>query len=112
MHNKLRRRFFIISWILLLLFLAALSTGVSVYMYQSAQDKTTTALRSALESREITDKTRGMISFRLNEHGEISDAEQSHISLSDETLETLVKSIEIKARENTGKLELDGMQYQ
>lgn len=111
MHSKLRRRFFIISWILLLLFLAALCTGVSVFMYQSAQDKTTAALRSAVESREIVDQTRGMISFRLNEHGQISNAEQSHISLSDETLEKLVKSMEMQGQESSGKLELDGMKY-
>ena len=77
MHRKLRLRFFIISWILLVLFLAALSAGISIFLYQSAADKTAAALHSAAESRTLDDDTRGMIAFRLNEHGEISETEQS-----------------------------------
>ena len=40
MQKKLRLRFFIISWILFLLLLIALCTGISIYMYQSAADGT------------------------------------------------------------------------
>ncbi len=111
MHRKLRLRFFIISWILLVLFLAALSAGISIFLYQSAADKTAAALHSAAESRTLDDDTRGMIAFRLNEHGEISETEQSHLNLSEETLEKLAAGIEMKGEQNEGTLELDGMEY-
>lgn len=111
MQNKLRLRFFIISWILLLLFLLALCTGVSVYMYQSEADETTAALHKAAESRVIADDTRGMVGFWLNEHGQIEKTRQSHMSLTDETLEALAAGIEVTGDKSSGELEQDGMRY-
>lgn len=111
MHQKLRLRFFIISWILLVLFLMAVSVGVSIFLYQSAADKTAAALRSAVETGTLDDETRGMISFRLNEHGGVSEAEQSHLNLSEETLGRLAAGMEMKGEQTEGRLELDGMEY-
>lgn len=111
MQKKLRLRFFFISWILLLLFLTALCAGISIFMYQSASDATTAALRAAAESKTLTDETRGMVGFWLNEHGQIEEAEQSHMSLSDETLEALAAGTQMAGNESIGELEQDGMRY-
>lgn len=111
MQTKLRQRFFIISWILLLLLLSALTAGISIYMYQSAADDTAAALRKAMKSRELTDETRGMVSFRLDGNGQIEESQQSHLSLSDETLEALVAGMEMTGKESSGELEQDGMRY-
>lgn len=111
MQQKMRLRFFITSWILLVLLLSALCIGVSAYMYQSAQDKTTAALRNAVKTQSLTDETRGMISFWLDEHGKINKSEQYHLNLSDETLKQLVRSMEVTGQESSGMIEFDGMRY-
>lgn len=111
MQNKLRVRFFIISWILLLMLLIALCTGVSVYMYQSAADETIAALRKAAETQVVADETRGMVGFRLDENGRIEKAWQSHMSLTDETLAALAAGIEVIGERSSGELEQDGMRY-
>lgn len=111
MQRKLRLRFFVISWILLLMLLAALCAGISIFMYQSAQDKTDAALRNAAKSQSLTDETRGMIGFWLDEHGNISKSQQKHITLSDDTLKSLVRSMDVQGTESSGSLELGGMRY-
>ena len=93
MHRKLRLRFLLISWALMLLFLAALCTGISLYMYSSAVRETEDALRKAIETQTLTDETRGMAALRLDEHGTIREAEQSHMSLSDETLQAIISEM-------------------
>ena len=113
MQKKLRLRFFIISWILFLLLLIALCTGISIYMYQSAADGTREALRTALETRSVadSDETRGMVSFVLDENGKIEQTEQSHMSLSDETLASLASGMKADGPESMGELEQDGKRY-
>lgn len=113
MHRKLRSRFFIISWILLLILLGAICTGVSFYLYQSASDETVKALRIAAEMHSLPDGSRGMASFRLDENGSLAGDEirQRHLSLSRETLSALAAKIDFTGDQSIGKLEQDGMQY-
>lgn len=111
MHKKLRMRFLVLSWIMLLLFLIALCAGISVYMYQSAADNTKEALRKAAETQQLDDETRGMAAIRMDENGKIKESEQLHLNLSDDTLETLAKEMELKGDSTIGELKQDGMHY-
>lgn len=111
MQKKLRFRFWLISWSLLLLFLIAVCGGIGIYMYESAVDETLSALRTAAESRVLPDETRGMVALNLDEHGHISDVQWTHLNLSDETLSELVADIEMTGEQSAGELTHDGMQY-
>lgn len=113
MHRGLRSRFFIISWILLLVLLGAICAGVSYYMYQSAADDTMKALRLAVETHSLPDGTRGMASIRLDENGRIQEDEirQRHLSLSNETLSALAAEIDFTGEQSAGKIEQGDMQY-
>ena len=111
MHRKLRLRFLLISWALMLLFLAALCTGISLYMYSSAVRETEDALRKAIETQTLTDETRGMAALRLDEHGTIREAEQSHMSLSDETLQAIISKMNMDGEQRIAEIRLDGKRY-
>ncbi len=111
MHRSLRGRFFVISWILLMLFLIAACVGISLFLYQSAANETEKALRTAVETRSLPDGARGMVSVQLDEHGGLADVGQVHMSLSGETLRSLVKGMEMTGEQNDGKLEQNGKQY-
>ena len=113
MHRGLRSRFFIISWILLLVLLGAICAGVSYYMYQSAADDTMKALRLAVETHSLPDGTCGMASIRLDENGRIQEDEirQRHLSLSNETLSALAAEIDFTGEQSAGKIEQGDMQY-
>ncbi len=111
MPKKLRLRFLLISWGLLLLFLTALCCGISLYLYQSAVNDTEAALRKAVETETLTDETRGMAGLRLNENGTILRAEQTHLSLSEETLREIVKQMNIKDEQGIGQVNLGGKRY-
>lgn len=112
MHRKLRSRFFIISWILLILFLAALCIGVNLLMYQSSARETEKALRLAAETRTLPDGTRGMVSCMLGENGAISEVEQRHMNLSLDTIDRVTAMIEVQSKEQSaGALERGGRKY-
>ena len=111
MRSRLRSRFFIISWILLMLLLSALCAGISFMMYQSAVNETERALRTAAETHELRDGTRGMVSFGLGRHGEPAAPQQVHMQLSPETLQSLAARITLTGELSSGKLEQDGKQY-
>ncbi len=111
MHRRLRMRFFVISWILLMLLLTAICIAISVFMYQSAEDETAKELRQAVETQVLPDGTRGMIGFQLDPEGNIAYSQQMHLHLSEETLKLLISGMDIKSEESTGTLELDGIRY-
>lgn len=111
MQRRLRMRFFLISWGLLILLLAAICAGVGIYWYQSAVSETEAALRTAVESESLDDSSRGMVSMQLSPHGELKDVEQSHLSLSDDTLDSLAAQIEIIGDQSGGTAELSGVKY-
>ena len=111
MQKKLRMRFLLISWGLLTLLLLAICGGVSIYMYQTAVDGTEDALRKAVETQTLSDENRGMVGMLLDEHGNIMESEQRHLSLSKETLQALAGAIEHKGDRILGETELDGVRY-
>ena len=111
MRKKLRGRFFMISWILLMLFLAAMCIGVSLLMYQSTVDETEKALRTAAESRSLPDSTRGLVSFLLYDDGEIGETEQVHMSLGNETLNKVAAKIGAQGAKSSGTIEQDEKKY-
>ena len=111
MHRKLRLRFLLISWALMLLFLAALCTGISLYMYQSSVGETEAALRKAAESQTLTDETRGMAALWLDENGTIRESEQSHMSLSDDTLQAIAAELNTDGAQRIAQVELGGRRY-
>ncbi|MBQ8922815.1 MAG: hypothetical protein IJ060_11780 [Oscillospiraceae bacterium] len=111
MPKKLRLRFLLISWGLLLLFLTALCCGVSLYLYQSAVNETEAALRKAVETETLTDETRGMAGLRLGANGDIVHAEQSHLSLSEETLHEIVLKMNIRDEQGIGQVSFEGKRY-
>ena len=111
MHRKLRVRFFLISWGLLILLLAAICAGVGIYWYQSAVSGTETALRTAVESESRDDESRGMAALLLDPHGDLTESEQNHLSLSTETLEQLARQIEINGDMSGGTAAVNGAEY-
>ena len=111
MHKKLRKRFLLLSWAMLLLFLTALCAGISVYMYETAVDDTEKALRKAVEYQTLEDETRGMAGVWLDANGKVTKSEQLHLSLSDDTLNALAAGVEHHGDSTIGKTEQDGMHY-
>lgn len=114
MHRKLRRRFFFISWILMILLLGAICGGVSLYLYQSTEAETERELRRAVETMMLADSTRGMVSFKLNENGIIGGPKmiaQRHLHLSNDTLNSLAQQIVVEEEQHSGSLMQDGMRY-
>ena len=114
MHRKLRNRFFFISWILLVIFLAAICAGVSLYLYQATATETETELRKAVETVMLADSTRGMVSFKLGENGIVGGPKmiaQRHLHLSDKTLVSLASRVVVEDEPHTGRLVQDGMRY-
>ena len=111
MHKKLRMRFLLISWALLLLFLTALCCGVSLYMYQSSVSQTEAALHKAVETQSLTDETRGMAALRLDQNGKIVSAEQLHLNLSSETMEKIAASLNTEGQQRVAEITVDGNRY-
>ncbi len=111
MQKRLRMRFFLISWGLLLFLLIFICIGIGVYWYNSAVRSTETALREAAETQELTDESRGMAALRLDAHGNLTETEQLHLSLSDETLAAIADQVEIKGDQSMGVIELNDMRY-
>ena len=111
MQKKLRMRFLLISWGLLTLLLLAICGGVSIYMYQTAVDGTEEALRKAVETQTLSDENRGMVGMLLDEHGNILESTQRHLSLGAETLQTLAAEIGQEGEQILGETELDGARY-
>lgn len=109
--KKLKLRFLLISWALLLLFLTALCCGISLYLYQSAVNRTESALRKAVETQTLSDPAIGMAGLRLDENGNIRSSEQSHLNLSDETLKSLTSKMNIKGDQGIGQISIDGKRY-
>ncbi|HAG13239.1 MAG TPA: hypothetical protein DCG49_05175 [Ruminococcus sp.] len=111
MHKKLRLRFLLLSWVLLLLFLIALCAGISIYLYQSSVDETEKVLQTCAESMHLDDKTRGMAGVWLDEHGKVTKTEQQHLNLTDETIEKLVQNTEHDGEMRIGEIKLEDMHY-
>ena len=111
MHRRLRLRFFLISWGLLILLLTAICTGIGIYWYQSAVSGTEHALRTAVETETLSDDSRGMAALQLGAHGDLAAAEQNHLSLSEDTLESLARQIEITGEQSGGTAEVNGVRY-
>lgn len=111
MQRKLRLRFILISWALLLLLLAALCSGISLYLYQAEIGETERALQKAIESQTLTDETRGMAALEIDENGKIRKYEQSHLGLTGETMEAIAKEIGIRDVQKIKELEVCGRRY-
>lgn len=111
MQKRLRMRFWLICWGLLLIFLGAIAAGVSVYLKNSAVRSAEEALRQAAEVQALTDDSRGMAMVRLNPHGHPEQIEQMHLNLSDNSIETLCSTIEQDADQRLGESELEGVRY-
>ena len=111
MHKKLRLRFLLISWGLLVLLLLAVCGAVSVYMYESAVTETESVLRHAAETQELSDDTRGMVGMQLDEHGKLIGSDQLHLSLSSETVSALAAAVSTEGGQHIGTAELDGMKF-
>ncbi len=111
MHKKLRSRFFLTSWILLMLFLAAMCVGVSLLMYQSTADETEQMLHTAVETRSLPDSTRGLVSFLYDEDGMLDGIEQVHMNLGNETLSKIAAQIESNDGQAGGTIVQDGKKY-
>ena len=111
MQKKLRLRFLLICWGLLFAFLAAITAGISMYLYNSAVDGTEDALQAAAEAHALSDDTRGMAMVRLNEHGIPEETELLHLSISDETVRALCAVVVQDADQRLDKTELDGVRY-
>lgn len=111
MQSTLRKRFLIISWVMLVMLLAAICGGIGTYMYQSAVDDTKAALREAVEQQSLDNESIGMLGIRLDRNGSVVESEQSHLSLSEETIVQLAGSIEMTGEQSIGETEAEGMRY-
>ena len=112
MQRRLRLRFLVISWILLMMFLIAVCVGVSTFLHQSSVRDTEQAIQDSLETLSFPDQTRGMVGFLTDDHGIILQRPmQSHINLSVETLTAMVRQMNPKGSKTVGKITYDGVLY-
>ena len=111
MQKRLRVRFLLICWGLLTVFLIAIGIGIGMYLNRSAVRGTEEALKKAAESGELTDDTRGMALLHVNGHGEITQAQQTHLALSEETLSAIVRQISPEEDETLSVTEFGNARY-
>lgn len=99
MQKRLRLRFLLITWGLLMLLFAMLLVGVWMY-YRTNAVESETALRHVVEhfdsvdqESSLFDPTIGMAAIRVGDGGVIAEMRLSRLTLSEETAAALVKKI-------------------
>lgn len=111
MHKKLRLRFLLICWGLLSALMTAFSVGIGLILYHAAVRGTEDALKNAAESRQLTDESRGMAMLELDADGNILSSEKAHLNLSDERVDSILRTAEKTADDTIDVMELDGVRY-
>lgn len=111
MHKRLRLRFWLICWGLLLIFLTAIAVSIEMYLNRFAIRATEDALKQAAESQELTDDSRGMAMVKLSPHGKPEEITQLHLNLSDDLIETICSSGESDADQRMGETEIGDDRY-
>lgn len=117
MEKKLRLRFLLITWGLLLLLFATLCTGVWAY-YQSGNDDSATALQqviaqfdTAKSADELFEPTLGMAAIRAAEDGTVTELRLGRLALSDETADKIVAALKESPSDRMDTVTVDGMTF-
>ncbi len=118
MHRRLRLRFFLITWGLLILLLTALIVGVGVFMYRSEVNATERALQTVLSSfhepgagPEFAEVNRSMAAIRMNEAGDPSEVTLNRMLLSDEELQRIGTMIAAETDAAAGLIATEEREY-
>lgn len=118
MQKRLRLRFFLITWGLLLLLFCALCLGVWAY-YRSESLKLESQLQQMIETFDAPeyddtqfDPSVGAAAIRVQPDGVITELRLSRLTLSEEGATSLVKEILSGEREKAGKVTLNDVVFQ
>ncbi len=117
MEKKLRLRFLLITWGLLMLLFATLCVGVWVY-YQGGSDDSATALRKVIAQfdtaetvDELFEPTLGMAAIRTTQDGTITELRLGRLALSNETASKIVAAVKESPSDHMDTVTVDGMPF-
>lgn len=117
MEKKLRLRFLLITWGLLMLLFVTLCIGVWVY-YQGGRDDSATALQKVIArfdtaetADELFEPTLGMAAIRTTQDGTITELRLGRLALSDETASKIVATVKESPSDHVDTVTVDGMPF-
>ena len=118
MRKKLRLRFLLISWGLMMILLAALCGGIAAYLYHSEVSRSEDVLKTAVEHYDAKDPAevytnagRGLLMASMNDYGQLLACRSWHIFVSKQNLQLLLKNCVTDEEQASGRTELDGLAY-
>lgn len=117
MQKRLRLRFLLMTWALLLLLFGVLGLGIWAY-YRAAAVESETALRHVIEQFDsaehdgaLFDPSVGMAAIRVRPDGVITELRLSRLTLSEDGAAFLVKAILSREDEVAGQVSLDTVDF-
>ncbi len=117
MEKRLRLRYLLITWGLLLLLFGALCLGVWAY-YQTRSDRAETALQrvitrfdTAENDEDLFDATLGMAAIRTNADGTVLELRLGRLALSDETAGEIAASVKASPTDVMQTVHIDDMEF-
>lgn len=118
MQKKLRLRFLLISWGLMMILLAALCGGIAAYLYHTEVSRSEDVLQTAIEHYDAkdpaelyTDAGRGLLMAYMNEYGQLLGCRTWRIFVSKSNLQRLTESDLFQAEQGSGRIVLEGTAY-
>ncbi|MDD5946529.1 MAG: ATP-binding protein [Oscillospiraceae bacterium] len=117
MEKKLRLRFLLITWGLLLLLFVTLCAGVWVY-YQSWSNDSAMALQriimqfdTAETASELFEPTLGTAAIRATEDGTVTELRLGRLALSEETANKIAEAVKESPADHMDTVTVDGMEF-
>lgn len=117
MEKKLRLRFLLITWGLLLLLFVTLCAGVWVY-YQSRSNDSAMALQriimqfdTAETASELFEPTLGAAAIRATEDGTVTELRLGRLALSEETANKIAEAVKESPADHMDTVTVDGMEF-
>lgn len=117
MEKKLRLRFLLITWGLLLLLFVTLCAGVWVY-YQSWSNDSAMALQriimqfdTAETASELFEPTLGAAAIRATEDGTVTELRLGRLALSEETANKIAEAVKESPADHMDTVTVDGMEF-
>lgn len=118
MHRRLRLRFFLITWGLLVLLLTALIAGVGVFLYRSEVNDAEDALQTVLSSfheygskPDFAEVNREMAAIRMSETGEPFEVSLHRMLLSDEEVRRISAIAAARTDQAMGRISTGEREY-
>ncbi len=117
MEKRLRLRFLLITWGLLLLLFGTLCVGVWAY-YQTHSDDSAAALQQVItrfdtadSAGELFEPTIGMAAIRANAEGTVTELRLGRLALSDETADKIVAAVKASPHDRVDTVTIDEMKF-